>query len=37
MLASQPELFSEIWLAPGAAALPAVLSTVVDYEQEMDQ
>jgi segregation and condensation protein A len=30
--ASQPELFGEIWLEPGAAPLPADLSVVADYE-----
>jgi segregation and condensation protein A len=31
-LATQPELFGEIWLEPGAAPLPADLSIVADYE-----
>jgi segregation and condensation protein A len=31
-LASQPELFGEIWLEPGAAPLPADLTAVADYE-----
>jgi len=31
-LASQPELFGEIWLEPGEAPLPTDLSTVADYE-----
>ncbi len=36
-LAEQEELFGEIWLQPGAEALPAQLAEVSDYEHGADQ